>query len=143
MMNFSAINGLEMSGKVEKMDSLGTLISGVVTYNVTISFETMDSRIKPEMSVSSNIITDVKQNVIIVPNSAVKTQGGSSYVEVLNSGNIPTQVDVKTGVSNNTETEITSGVNVGDKVVTQTINSSSTSTASTSSNRSGMRMPGL
>ena len=146
MMTFSAIDGLSVSGKVEKMDSIGTLASGVVTYNVTIDFDTLDARIKPEMSVSAAIITDVKQNVIIVPNAAVKTQSGSSYVEVLNSSTTPTQVAVKTGASNNTDTEITSGLNVGDKVVTQTISSTATSTTTTSSSNNrngGVRIPGL
>jgi HlyD family secretion protein len=148
MMTFSAIDGLTVSGHVEKMDSLGTLSSGVVTYNVTIDFDTLDPRIKPEMSVSASIITDVKQDVITIPSSAVKTQSGQSYVEIMNSGTTPQQVNVKVGVSDNTNTEITSGINVGDKVVTQTISTSKTttssSTSSSSSNRnSGVRIPGL
>jgi HlyD family secretion protein len=149
MMTFSAIDGLEVSGEVEKMDSIGTLASGVVTYNVTIDFDTLDPRIKPEMSVSANIITDVKQNVIVISNSAVKTQNGSSYVEVLNSGNTPVQANIQTGASNNTDTEITSGINVGDKVVTQTISpTTSTSATSSSSSRSSgsssnVRIPGV
>jgi HlyD family secretion protein len=148
-MTFSAIDNFTVSGKVEKMDSLGTLTSGVVTFNVTIGFDTLDPRIKPEMSVSAAIITNVKQNVLIVPSGAVKTQNGNSYVEVLNSGQTPTQTAVITGSSNNTETEITSGISIGDKVVTQTINSSTastTSSSSNSSNRSGgssVRLPGL
>lgn len=149
MMTFSGIDGLTVSGKVEKIDSLGTLSSGVVTYNVTITFDTIDPRIKPEMSVSANIITDVKQNVLTVPNSAVKTQNGNTYVQVLNSGQAPTQVSVQTGISNDTDTEILSGINVGDNVVTQTINSSNSSAASTSSSSSrggsssAIRVPGL
>jgi RND family efflux transporter MFP subunit len=148
-MTFSAIDNFTVSGKVEKMDSLGTLSSGVVTFNVTIGFDTLDPRIKPEMSVSAAIITNVKQNVLIVPSGAVKTQNGNSYVEILNDGQTPIQTTVITGSSNNTETEITSGINVGDKVVTQTISSGTTptsSTSSSSSSRSGsssVRIPGL
>lgn len=145
MMTFSAIDGLTVSGKVEKIDSLGTLSSGVVTYNVTVDFDALDPRIKPEMSVSANIITDVKQNVITVPNSAVKTQNGTSYVEVLNGESTPKQVTVQTGISNNTDTEITNGINAGDKVVTQTINSGSAASTSTSNSSRGnnVRVPGL
>jgi RND family efflux transporter MFP subunit len=146
-LTFSAIDGLSMTGKVEKMDSLGTLTSGVVTYNVTISFDSLDSRIKPEMSVSASIITGVKQDVILVPNGAVKTQSGSSYVQLL-TGLTPENKTVEIGLSNDTQTEIVSGVNVGDKVVTQTISGSSTSTTTStaSSSRSGsssIRVPGL
>jgi RND family efflux transporter MFP subunit len=149
MMKMDALNNFETTGIVEKMDSLGTLTSGVVTYNVTIDFDSLDPRIKPEMSVSASIITDVKQDVITVPSSAVKIQNGTNYVEVLN-GATPEQKNVTVGTSNSTDTEIVGGINVGDKVVTQTINSSSTSSASASStsrtggsSSGGLRLPGL
>lgn len=145
MMTFNAISGLSVSGKVEKMDSLGTIAQGVVTYNATISFDTTDPRVKPGMSVSASIITGVKQDVIIVPNSAVKTQsGGGNYVEILKSGEtVPTQVNVQIGAVNNTNTEITSGLSVGDPVVTRTINPGATATTSTSSQGGGARIPGI
>lgn len=147
MMKMDALNNFETSGKVEKMDSLGTVTSGVVTYNVTIDFDSLDSRIKPQMSISSSIITAVKQNVLTVPSSAVKSQSGNMYVEVLN-GATPEQKNVTVGASNSTDTEIVSGINAGDKVVTQTINSSSASSASSSSTSrtgggGGLRLPGL
>jgi RND family efflux transporter MFP subunit len=146
MMTFSAISGLTVSGKVVKMDSLGTVTQGVVTYNATISFDTLDPRIKPGMSVSANIITSVKQDVITVPNSAIKTKGNATYVQVLPSGQtVPQQVSVQTGAANNTDTEITSGLNVGDNVVTKTINLSATTTTTTTTSGGGAanRLPGI
>ncbi len=144
MMKLDALNNFETTGKVEKMDSLGTLTSGVVTYNVTIDFDSLDPRIKPEMSISASIITDVKQNVLTVPSSAVKSQNGGTYVQVLN-GTAPEQKNVTVGASNSTDTEIVSGLSEGDKVVTQTINSSATTTTTGgSTNRSSsIRIPGL
>jgi len=145
MMKFDAIDELETSGKVEKMDSLGTISSGVVTYNVTINFDSLDSRIKSDMSVSASIITDVIQDALIVPASAVKTQSGSTYVEVLNNGQTPVEKTVIVGISNGTDTQIASGINEGDKVVTQTISPSATTTSSSSSRTgsSAIRVPGL
>jgi macrolide-specific efflux system membrane fusion protein len=144
-LTFSAIDGLSVTGKIEKMDSLGTLTSGVVSYNVTIGFDTLDPRIKPEMSVSAAIITNVEQDVMVVPNSAVKTQNGSSYVQVL-VGPTPENKTVEIGLSNDTQTEIISGINIGDKVVTQTITSGTSATTSTTSNQGGgggLRIPGV
>lgn len=147
MLKFEAIDGFTATGKVEKIDSLGTIAQNVVTYNVTIGLDSLDQRIKPEMSVSASIITGIKQDVITVSNSAIKMQGESNYVEILNEGDTPKQVNVEIGVANNTETEIISGLKEGDKVVTQTINSNSnTNTNSGSTNRSsggGIRFPGL
>lgn len=141
-LTFDALSEFTATGKVEKMDSLGTTTQGVVSYNVTISLDSLDSRIKPGMSVTAAIITNAKQNVITVPVSAVKNQNGNSYVEVLN-GPAPTQVPVEVGASNNADTEIISGVNAGDKVVTQTINPSASSASTSSSRNSGARIPGL
>ena len=151
VLKFDAVDGLQASGKIEKMDSLGTITQGVVTYNVTIGFDTLDPHIKPEMSVSASIITNVKQDILIVPSSAVKAQGNTNYVEVLNSGQTPEQKTVQVGITNGTDTEIQSGISAGDQVVTQTINPSVTSSTSTSSTSrtggaaagGGIRIPGL
>jgi RND family efflux transporter MFP subunit len=139
MMTFGAVDGLTVSGKVEKIDALGTISQGVVSYGVTISFDTIDPRIKPSMSVSAKIITQVKQDVITVPNSALKVQGNKTYVEVLKNGSqTPQQITIEIGVANTAETEIVSGINVGDNVVTQTINPNAKATTTTSStNRTG------
>lgn len=141
MMTFGAIDELSISGKIEKMDALGTLSQGVVTYNVTVGFDTIDPRIRPQMSVSAKIITGVRQDVITVSNSALKTRGNSTYVEVLSGGaTTPERRMIEIGAANNTDTEIVSGIKVGDKVVTQTIDPSVKATT-TSTSRGGF--PGL
>jgi len=143
MLTLDAISGFEVSGKVAKVDALGTLTQGVVTYNVTLTFDTLDSRIKPGMSVTASIIKQVEQDVITVPNSALKNQNGNYYVQVLN-GATPEQRNVQIGLANSTDTQISSGLNVGDKVVTQTINPNAASSTSTSGSSSGgLRFPGL
>lgn len=149
VLTFDAISGLSIVGKVSEIDTIGTVSQGVVSYNVQIAFATQDSRIKPGMSVSANVITDVEQNVLTVPNSSVKTKNGNNYVLVLsqkqdltgstaNQGFIsttaPTQKTVKIGIADNTNTEIISGLSAGDQVVTRTIsNATAVSATSTSS----------
>ena len=57
-LTFDAVPDLTISGKVVQIDSIGTVSQGVVDYNVKISFDTSDNRIKPGMSVTASIITD-------------------------------------------------------------------------------------
>lgn len=137
-LTFDAVPDLTIAGTVSEIDTVGTVSQGVVTYNVKISFDTQDSRVKPGMSVSAAIQTAVKENVLLVPSSAVKTQGDSSYVQVFNpplSGNIrspqglistqtPERVSVQIGLSNDTSKEITSGLSEGDQVIARTITTS-------------------
>lgn len=141
-LTFDAIEGLSLTGKVDRMDKTGTSSQNVVTYNVVISFDSLDSKIKPGMSVTAAITNDVKQDVIIVPNSAVKKNtSGQSTVQIMKNGTLQTQI-VEVGISNDTETEITNGLSVGDEIVTQTVNSK-TSTQNNSGSSGGVRIPGV
>ena len=94
------------------------------------------------MSVSVAIITNVRQDVLLVPNGAVKIQGQGFYVEVLQNGQ-PVRRAVLVGLSNDTVTEVMSGLEVGDNAVTQTIAAANTVTPSTSQGLGGIRIPGL
>ena len=146
-LNFSAIDDLEVSGLVEKIDALGTITQGVVNYNVTVDLDSLDSRIRPQMSVSASIITDVKQNVITIPNGALKNSEKATYVEVLLANNSVEKRKIEIGSANNKETEIVSGVNQGDKVITQTIDpnkkTNSPSSGGKSGTNNGFHMPGF
>lgn len=137
ILNFDAIEGLSLTGVVAEIDTLGTVSQGVVNYNVKIAFDTQDERIKPGMSVSTSIITDVKQNVLMVPSAAVKSSGGTYYVEspaeidLSTAGANATQVvgtapviqhTVEIGLINDSNTEISGDIKVGDKIIIRTIN---------------------
>lgn len=143
--SFDALSDLTIAGKVAEVDSLGTVSSGVVTYTIKISFDTQDDRIKPGMSVSASIITEMKQDVLAIQSSAIKNKGNRSYVEKFKielplpmtgvQGSIspipPEQTNIETGISDDTKTEIMSGLKEGDIVVIKTIKGTSTSTTST------------
>ena len=144
VLTFDALPDLTVAGKVATIDPVGTVTQGVVTYNVQINFATQDSRVKSGMSITAQIITNVKQDVLLVPNAAVKTQGPTKYVQIL-VNDIPQTKIVTVGLSNDTNTEINSGINSGDKVVTQTITGTGAG-APTSTSRTGastVRIPGI
>lgn len=134
-LTFDALPDITITGKVVQVAGVGVTTQGVVNYNVEIAFDAGDDRIKPGMSASAAIITDAKQDALLVPNSAVKTQGGASYVQVVNSSSsesAPENVEVEVGISNDSMTEILSGLSDGETVVTQTITGSAS--ASTQAN---------
>ena len=145
-LTFDAIPDLTISGIVEEIDPIGTVSQGVVTYNVKITLDKQDARIKSAMSVSSAIITDTKEGVLVVPNSAIKSQNGASYVEMFDaplppptdgligfiSKIAPKKVRVEIGLSNDSHTEIISGINEGEEIVVRTISPTATSAAAPS-----------
>ncbi len=81
VMTFEAIDGLEVSGDVVEINTLGTVTSGVVTYKAKLAFSVSDPRILPNMSVSVDIITDSKDNVLSIPTQALKNDANGYYVE--------------------------------------------------------------
>lgn len=116
-------------GKVVSVDSVGTATSGVVTYNVYIDLVSPPSSIKSGMTTSVNIQTARRDNVITVPTAAVQTINDQSYVRVLKKNKV-SEVPVTTGIADDTNTEITSGINEGDVVITGTTTTSGTSQTS-------------
>ncbi len=105
------------TGKVSAVNTNGSVSSGVTTYPTTITFDTAVDTIYPNMAVNATIITDVKSSIILLPSGAVQTIDGQSTVRVMRNGQI-TSVPVEVGDSNDTQTEIVSGINEGDNVVT-------------------------
>lgn len=105
------------TGKIVAINTNGSVSSGVTTYPATIAFDTTVATIYPNMAANATIITDVKNNVILVPSAAVQTTNGQSTVRVMREGQI-TPVTVEIGDSNDTQTEIVSGINEGDTVIT-------------------------
>ena len=119
---FDAIEELTTTGEVADIDTIGAATQGVVNYGVLITFDVQDERVKPGMSLAVNIITNSKPNVLVVPSAAIKSQGGNSYVEVMESGaTVPTRTVVAVGLSNDTDTEIISGLSGDEQIVFQTI----------------------
>lgn len=132
-LNFDAIEDLELEGRVSEIDVVGTVSQGVVSYDAKITFNTQDERIKSGMSVSADIIVGEKSKVVVVPNEAIKTLGEKNYVETL-----PVEIGVTSkrgvtydgvvgktfvvlGESDDNQTEVVSGLEVGNKIIAQTI----------------------
>ena len=113
-----SLPGKTFTGKVMTVDKIGTVSSGVTNYAVIISFETSSPEILPNMAATANIIIETKNNALIVPSTAVQTnKDGAAYVRILRNGQ-PENVAIETGLSNDTQTEVASGLSEGDKVIT-------------------------
>jgi HlyD family secretion protein len=149
-LTFDAIPNLSLAGVVVDVSPLGTVSQGVVSYDVKIGFDTQDPRVKAGMTVNADIQSAVHENVLEVPASAIKTQGAQTYVQVFTppimgaaasstSGvvttQIPVNVPVTVGISDNTNTEIISGLTAGEQIIKNTSGGSSVSTAAAATTR--------
>lgn len=106
----------DFEGTVGRLDDLGQNVAGVVTYNVYVHMKSPDDLLKPGMTVDGDIITNQKENVLTVPNSAVVLYKGGKAVRV-KKGNSMEYIPVKTGIKGETKTEISEGVSEGQKII--------------------------
>jgi HlyD family secretion protein len=138
-LTFDALPDLTLTGKVTEIDILGTVSQGVTSYGVKIALDSDDERIKPGMSVNAEIVVEVKPDVLTLPNSAIKSEGNSRYVQLIEAPKeiknklkigapivLPKEVKVKNqpvevGISSETMTEILSGVSEGDIVISSKV----------------------
>jgi RND family efflux transporter MFP subunit len=105
------------TGKVMTVDRIGSVTSGVTNYPVVILLDTQSEDILPNMSATATIILETKDNVLLIPSGAIQQSQGQSVVRVLKDGQMESIV-VETGLSSDTKTEILSGLEEGDEVVT-------------------------
>ncbi|MBU4480357.1 efflux RND transporter periplasmic adaptor subunit [Patescibacteria group bacterium] len=109
---------VNFEAKIIFIDPAETIIEGVSTYKIKLRFTQKDERIKSGMTANIDILTASKENVILIPYRAVKTNGGDNYVEVL-VGEEVVEKKIETGMrSTDGQIEIISGVEEGDKVIT-------------------------
>lgn len=136
-LTFDALDNVLAQGRINSIDTIGTIDQGVVSYEAGITLDFQPENLKPGMSVDTEIITAQKNDVVIVPKTAVKKgRDGTSFVLLVseervehNNNNNREQrqgnrrVVVETGISNETHVEITNGLSAGEKIITGEIDS--------------------
>ena len=114
---FDAIAGKEYEGKVTQISMVATVSQGVVNYPVTIQITNPDESILPSMTASVSIIVAKSENVLLVPNNALRTSNGQRTVTVLFEGQ-QISVPVTVGLVGDSTSEVTSDqLREGDTVV--------------------------
>src|SRR3989339_160520 len=131
---FDAFSDKTFTGIVISIDMVGSVSSGVTNYPTVILLDTKSNVILPNMGVSASIITNTKDDVLLVSSSAVKSDdSGNNYVQILKNGK-PVNQSVEIGLASDSQTEITSGLKEGDVVITST--TTATTTKSSTSTQS-------
>ena len=104
------------TGKVLGVDKIGTYTSGVTQYPAIIQLDSSSPQILPNMTVTANVITEFKNNVLLVPSGAVTERDGQVVVRVLENKN-EELIQVEIGLSSETQTEIVTGIKEGEEVI--------------------------
>lgn len=128
------------TGKISKIDSIGTYASSGTTFLVEVSFEN-DGNAKIGMTASCTINIKELDNVIAIPINGVQINGDRKYVLVVNNGEVQ-EVEIQTGLSNDEYVEIKSGLVGGETIQVITTTKQSTIRSKNSKNNSEMSSMG-
>ncbi len=116
-LTFDAISGKQYNGKITDVSSFGTPSNGVVNFTVTVELTDADAQVRPGMTAAVNMTVEQLNNVLLVPNRAVRLQNGKQIVYVLRN-NQSTSVTITIGATSDTYSEVAQGdVKAGDQVI--------------------------
>jgi len=116
-LSFDAILGREYLGKVFQVGRVGVTTQGVVNFTVTVELIDPDELVRPGMTAAVNVVATELENVLLVPNRAVRLRDGTRVVYIQEQG-LPRAVEIELGASSETESEVVSGdLAEGDAVI--------------------------
>lgn len=124
-------------GVVKQVRLNATTVSNVVTYDVVVTVENPDEILAPGMTAYVNVILAHKENVLLVPNAALRYKPSDSHrtdgevnakkeektgtLYVLEKG-VPQALNVQVGITDNRLSEIRSDrLKAGDSVIVEEI----------------------
>ena len=115
---FDAIPNKTFNGIVQEVSQAGDTSSGAVNFTVTVQLTDADVAVKPGMTVAVTIVTKQIQDQLLVPNRAVRTVSTRlRTATVLYEGQL-IDVPVTLGLTGDTQSEVLSGLQEGDVVLT-------------------------
>lgn len=106
-------------GTISSVAVLSSSTSGTASYPVVIAVTGSPSGLHDGASVTATLIYKQLSNVIVIPSAALhRASDGTEYVEKVSNGKTIQQT-VAVGIASGAQTQITSGLASGDKIVIQ------------------------
>lgn len=114
---FDAILDRTYEGVVVEIGLVGNSVQGVVNFPVTIELINPDEFVKPGMTAAVNIVIEQMEDVLRVPNRAVRLREGDRVVYILRNGEL-VPVPIELGASSEVYSEVRAGdIEEGDQIV--------------------------
>jgi membrane fusion protein, macrolide-specific efflux system len=122
VITLDAYPDIKVEGTVDQIAYESEVVNNVTTYKVYILPKKVPDVFRSGMSASVEIIQNKKENVTSLPQELVYTdKKGKQYVMVLSQdGKSSERKYIETGISDDTNIEIVSGLKLDDKIVTKT-----------------------
>jgi HlyD family secretion protein len=114
---FDAILEQEYEGVVVGIGEVGISIQGVVSFPVTVEILEDDEKIRPGMTAAVTIVVEQIEDVVLVPNRAVRVRDGQRVIYLMKDGDMEI-VEVVLGATSDQYSQVLEGdVSEGDEIV--------------------------
>lgn len=114
---FDAVPDLTRAGTVVSVAPSGSNISSVINYYVTVVLNETDPRLKGGQTAQARVVTNEVEDVLTVPNSAVRKRGDQSTVTIIDANGAQQQVRFQAGLIGDDRTQVISGLREGQQVI--------------------------
>jgi HlyD family secretion protein len=111
-----AVYGKPYEGKVIQVASVGTSTQGAVNFEVTVELIDPDDQVRPGMTAAVTVTVQQLEDVLLVPNRAVRLVDGTHRVYVMQDG-VMVQVEIRLGATSDTVSQVLEGLEEGDLIV--------------------------
>ncbi len=109
--------GEAFNGTVETVYPKAEIQNNVVNYVAVVKIAPpKDKVLRPEMTATVQIFTQLKENVLVIPKTAVQTEDNKTFVTVLANGKTENRT-ITTGISDKKYYEVLSGVSEKEKIL--------------------------
>ncbi len=118
LVTLDAAMGQEYHGRVIQVARAGTVAAGTVNFAVVVELTDADARIRPGMTAAVTITVRQLEDVLLVPNRAVRLVEGQRVVYVLHSDGQIERTVITLGASSDLMSEVIAGdLQVGDTII--------------------------
>lgn len=115
--SLDAYPSTEIEGSIVRISPTAQTTGGTTTFPTSIAFQRpADFELRPGMNASVTIQTSLRQDVLLVPEQALRTVGRRTFVTVVRDGDREER-EIQIGLRSNGQVEVAQGLQEGERVL--------------------------
>ena len=113
-----AFGAQSFTGRVQKISPVGERVQNVTYFEVEVEVtDAAAEQLRPRMSGDAEIVTEVVEDALVLPESALRYRGEQVYVEAKNGEGLFAPRDIQIGIVDGTRVQVADGLAEGDEVM--------------------------
>jgi len=112
-----ALQDVVLPAVIENISLSGQPVNGIVNYDVSLTIDVDDPRVRVGMTSEANIVIERRDNVLTLPNVYIRRDGTRAFVNVLKPDNSVEEIEITLGLQGRDTSEVLTGLRAGDTAV--------------------------